>query len=163
MQNLSLLAKFLEQKFQLREKTSHKIQCEEVEKDKTGEKSKEYGINRNSVLNELAYFHVCSGALVPDVMHDILEGALQYEIKLMLQVMMRTECYFPLSTLNTNQKLQKKSQKVPSVIVPIHMINISITLLTTQPTIISCPVCNCSTDNSSIHWTNTHNKYVVPT
>ena len=101
MQNLSLLAKFLEQKFQLREKTSHKIQCEEVEKDNTGEKSKEYGINRNSVLNELAYFHVCSGALVPDGMHDILEGALQYEIKLMLQVMMRTECYFPLSTLNS--------------------------------------------------------------
>ena len=72
-----------------------------MEKDKTGEKSKEYGINRNSILNELAYFHVCSGALIPDVMHDILEGALPYEVKLMLQVMMRTECYFSLSTLNS--------------------------------------------------------------
>ena len=24
------------------------------------------------------YFHVCDGGLVPDVMHDLLEGAMQY-------------------------------------------------------------------------------------
>ena len=45
------------------------------------EASKLYGINRDSILNKLAYFHVCSGALLPDVMHDVLEGTLQYEIK----------------------------------------------------------------------------------
>ena len=56
-------------------------------KDKTGEKSKEFGINHDSVLNELNYFHVCDGSLLPDVMHDILEGALQYETKLLLHTM----------------------------------------------------------------------------
>jgi len=71
-----------------------------VEKDKTGEQSKEYGINRNSAINELTYFNVCDGSLIPDVMHDILEGALQYEVKLMLQVMI-TENYFTLSQFNS--------------------------------------------------------------
>ena len=49
----------------------------------------------------LSYFHVCNGSLVPDVMHDILEGALQYEVKLMLQFMVDTERYFTLNELNT--------------------------------------------------------------
>ena len=43
----------------------------------------------------------CNGSLVPDVMHDILEGALQYEVKLMLQFMVDTERYFTLDELNT--------------------------------------------------------------
>ena len=34
-------------------------------------------------------------------MHDILEGALQYEVKLMLQFMIDTEKYFTLEELNT--------------------------------------------------------------
>ncbi len=34
-------------------------------------------------------------------MHDVLEGALQYEAKLMLQVMIYDEGYFTLSSLNT--------------------------------------------------------------
>ena len=33
-----------------------------------------YGINSRSRLDELNYFNVCSGALVQDVMHDVLEG-----------------------------------------------------------------------------------------
>ena len=37
-------------------------------------------------LDSLEYFSVASGALVPDIMHDILEGALPYEIKLMLKM-----------------------------------------------------------------------------
>ena len=41
------------------------------------------------------------GSLVPDVMHDILEGALQYEVELMLQFMIDTEKYFTLEELNT--------------------------------------------------------------
>lgn len=78
----------------------HEAQYTLVEKDKTGEQSKEYGINRNSAINELTYFNVCDGSLIPDVMHDILEGALQYEVKLMLQVMI-TENYFTLSQFNS--------------------------------------------------------------
>ena len=39
-----------------------------------------YGINMESILK---YFHVADG-LPPDIMHDVLEGALSYEIKLMI-------------------------------------------------------------------------------
>ncbi len=28
----------------------------------------------------MKYFDLCSGALIPDIMHDVLEGVLQYEV-----------------------------------------------------------------------------------
>ena len=62
--------------------------------------SKEFGINRDSILNDLTYFHVCDGSLVPDIMHDVLEGALQYEVKLLLQVMTHAESYITLDEIN---------------------------------------------------------------
>ena len=34
---------------------------------------------------ELKYFDICGGGLVADVMHDLLEGTLQYETKLILK------------------------------------------------------------------------------
>ena len=37
-----------------------------------------YGVNRNSCLK--FFFHVTEG-LVPDVMHDVLKGVAQYELK----------------------------------------------------------------------------------
>ena len=43
-----------------------------------------YGIRRDSILNRSRYFHV-TNALAPDVMHDILEGCLMYEVKEMLK------------------------------------------------------------------------------
>ena len=33
-------------------------------------------------------------------MHDLLEGALQYEVKLLLRHFIQTECYFSLHTFN---------------------------------------------------------------
>lgn len=44
---------------------------------------------------------MCDGALVPDIMHDVLEGALEYEVKLMLVVMIRRENYFSLAEFNS--------------------------------------------------------------
>ena len=72
-----------------------------MENDDSGEVSKESGINRNSVLNDLKYFHVCNGSLIPDIMHDVLEGVLQYEVKLMLQYMINIESYFTLNMFNS--------------------------------------------------------------
>jgi len=46
-----------------------------------------FGVNRRSILNDLSYFNVASGALVPDIMHDILEGMLPLEVKHMLKVL----------------------------------------------------------------------------
>ncbi|XDV17710.1 hypothetical protein PO909_023532 [Leuciscus waleckii] len=45
-----------------------------------------YGIKRNSVLNTLTYFNV-SENFVLDIMHDILEGVAQYEVKLLFEYM----------------------------------------------------------------------------
>jgi len=69
-----------------------------IEKDKIGKESKEYGVNRNFSLNELTYFHVCDVSLLPDVMHNVLEGALQYEVKLLLKRMIYSEKYFTLNS-----------------------------------------------------------------
>ena len=44
------------------------------------------GVNREAAFNSLKYFSVSSGTLVPDLIHDILEGALPLEVKLMLKV-----------------------------------------------------------------------------
>jgi len=85
----------------LRNKADHKTQCEEIKNDPTHEKSKEYGINRDSILNELKYFHVCDGSLIPDIMHDVLEGVLQYEVKLMLYQMINVNYHFTLEVLNS--------------------------------------------------------------
>ena len=98
---LSTSYQFLENQFTLRDKTSHQYHCTLLEGDSGCKFSKLYGINRDSVLNELSYFNVCEGGLLPDIMHDILEGALQYEMKLMLKVFIRDEKYFSLSELNT--------------------------------------------------------------
>lgn len=43
-----------------------------------------FGIKRNSILNSLSYFSV-SENYVLDIMHDILEGVAQYEIKLLFE------------------------------------------------------------------------------
>ena len=76
--------------------------CTLVEEDESGTASKTYGINRNSILNQLMYFHVCEGSLLPDIMHDILEGSLQYEVKLLLHAMIDDKNYFNLTIFNSN-------------------------------------------------------------
>ena len=58
-----------------------------------------YGVNRDSVLNTSQYFHVVDG-LCPDIMHDVLEGALPYEVKLLLQYSIRVG-FFTLQVLNS--------------------------------------------------------------
>ena len=46
--------------------------------------SREYGVNHKSLLSDITHFDICSGALVSDIMHDLLEGIVQYETKLLL-------------------------------------------------------------------------------
>ena len=57
-----------------------------------------YGINVESVFNSSTYFHVVDG-LPPDIMHDVLEGALPYEIKLMFAYYFQNG-YFNLKEVN---------------------------------------------------------------
>ena len=91
----------MEHQFTLRNKETHTEHLAELEGEEGSAASTRYGINRDSILNELEYFHVCSGGLLPDIMHDLLEGALQYEIKLMLKVFILEEKYITLSELNS--------------------------------------------------------------
>jgi len=44
-----------------------------------------YGVNRDSILNDLQYFHTADETIPPDLLHDMLEGYLPYKVKLMLQ------------------------------------------------------------------------------
>ena len=78
----------------------HMLQCVQLENDPDGEYSKEYGINCRSAFLDLDYFDLCSGALVPDVMHDLLEGALQHVLKLLLHYCIEEKRYFTLTKLN---------------------------------------------------------------
>ena len=75
-------------------------QCVQLENDPDGEYSKEYGINCRSAFLDLDYFDLCSGALVPDVMHDLLEGALQHVLKLLLRYCIEEKRHFTLTKLN---------------------------------------------------------------
>ena len=94
--HLQNLMQFREEMFTQRILTKHLEDCDTIESDPS--KSKELGINRRSILLDLQYFDICQG-LLPDVMHDLLEGALQYEVKLLLNHCIG-QCYFTLTTLN---------------------------------------------------------------
>lgn len=71
---------FIESQIELRTQADHKVKCDALRAATTqaeyDQLSTDFGINRESALNELTYFNVCSGALVQDVMHDVLEGML---------------------------------------------------------------------------------------
>ena len=41
---------------------------------------------------------MCCGGLLPDIMHDVLEGALEYEVKLLLNTLLKD--YFTLDNFN---------------------------------------------------------------
>ena len=63
--------------------------CDDLESGK--ETSIDLGINYRSILFELQYFEV--DILVPDVMHDLLEGVLQYGASLILKYVIKEQHY----------------------------------------------------------------------
>ena len=91
---------FFEEDFVLRTPQQHEAMCLEVINDTSsaGEKSIEYGINERSVLNDVVGFSVIGG-LCHDVMHDLLEGVLPYELRLLLQHMFNAK-YITLAQYN---------------------------------------------------------------
>ena len=58
-----------------------------------------YGVVCNSVLNTCQYFHVTTG-MVPDIMHDILEGSLELCMRHLLIYLVREQKLFSLNVLN---------------------------------------------------------------
>lgn len=59
-----------------------------------------YGINFNSVLNDLEHFHVANNQLPQDIMHILLEGVIPYTMSLMLHSFIFVKSYFTLNFLN---------------------------------------------------------------
>ena len=59
-----------------------------------------YGINYESVLNQLDDFDVGNGQLPQDVMHILLEGVLPYTIKVMLQSFVCKNHFFTIEYVN---------------------------------------------------------------
>ena len=59
---------------------THEHQCSTLVGALKEHNSIAFGIRYDSVLNQSKYFHVTEG-LCPDIMHDVLEGSLAYELK----------------------------------------------------------------------------------
>lgn len=101
---VDMKTKFKESDFELRTPVTHKQQCITLDSKRGSSRdaySKDTGINHTSVLDELQYICVASGALLPDVMHDILEGVLQYEVQLLLRHLIYNEGCLTLDQLNS--------------------------------------------------------------
>lgn len=79
---------FVSESFQLRTKETHEAHCASLDGPLYEHFAVTYGIVRDSCLNQSKYFHITKG-LVPDIMHDVLEGSLPYEVKEMLNYYIR--------------------------------------------------------------------------
>ena len=60
------------------------MQCDSLQLADGPANSVKYGINRRSILEDVRHFSVAGKTLAHDFMHDILEGVLPLEIKLLL-------------------------------------------------------------------------------
>lgn len=82
---------FIESQFRLRSSAEHSfhsglLEREDLHPSDRQHYSTTFGVNRRALLDSLQFFDVTSGALIPDIMHDVLEGVLPLELKLMLKV-----------------------------------------------------------------------------
>lgn len=105
---------FVESQFQLRTPEKHSDHCDLVEQEDLSSLDQQhysatFGVNRRALLNSLRYFDVTSGALIPDIMHDILEGALPLEMKCMLKVQSKFQNKFLFTLLSQRSLLLTKS------------------------------------------------------
>lgn len=83
--------------FQQRTKENLDHQVQEVLQDET--MAPEYGVKRSCLLcNSLEYFHVING-FPPDLLHDLLEGIVPFELALCLKALI-AKGYFSLLNLN---------------------------------------------------------------
>ena len=78
------LLQFLSENFQPRNHETHASHCLTLNGDHHSHFATTYGIITDSILNSSSFFHVTEG-LVPDIMHDCLEGCLAYEVKELLK------------------------------------------------------------------------------
>lgn len=90
---------FTDEELQLRTRATHASHVSDLSGPLHDHIATTYGITGKSVLNNSRYFHVVTG-LVPDIMHDILEGTTQLTMKFLLRYLILQGKMFSLSTLN---------------------------------------------------------------
>ncbi|XP_028418042.1 uncharacterized protein LOC114542794 isoform X2 [Dendronephthya gigantea] len=89
--------RFSEELFTMRSRENYARQVDLVSTDP--ESASVYGVKKNSALNASKYFHVVDG-LPSDIMHDILEGVLPFQIKVMLRKFIMVDKFFTLDQFN---------------------------------------------------------------
>ena len=75
---------FVAESFQSRNRETHSRHCEHLSGPLHNHVATTYGVTRNSILKSSKYFHVTEG-LLPDIMHDVLEGCAPFEMKELLK------------------------------------------------------------------------------
>ena len=85
--------------FTLRDKHTHQQHCTQLSGSNRSRVSVEYGINCKSSLDSLPNFSDVEG-LLHDIMHDLFEGIVLYELRLLLQRAIATKSYFTIDILN---------------------------------------------------------------
>ena len=76
---------FLADHFHKRTDSDHKLHCEQIHGELKAYYSKVYGINGYSKLLDITDFSMCNSGLPHDIMHDVMEGVAQHEIKLLIR------------------------------------------------------------------------------
>lgn len=94
-----LFVQFTENAVQLRTQDLYNTHCDGLGGPLYDHIATTYGIVCNSVLNSCHYLHVTDG-LVPDIMHDILEGSLELCMRQLLIHLIREEKVLSLEHLN---------------------------------------------------------------
>ena len=87
--------KFLESDFQLRTPEEHEVQVQSLAGPSSSNNSTKFGINR---LDKIPHFSVASN-LPHDIMHDLFEGVVPREIKLLLLHLIQSK-YLTISVFN---------------------------------------------------------------
>ena len=83
----------------MRTRETHSYHCSGLGGPLDEHYSTTYGVRANSILNSSQYFHVVDG-MIPDIMHDVLEGTLQLHIKHLLKYLILEQKLFSLNSLN---------------------------------------------------------------
>jgi len=89
---------FRESDVMMRDRDSHQQDCERVVAGHSD--AKESGVHRSCCLAELKYFSIPEN-ICPDAMHDVLEGCLQYELKLIIRQMVVVDQVMSLNDINS--------------------------------------------------------------
>ena len=94
------IVQFREEDFELRTQAGHAAHCAGLQGPLREHTATTFGVTRDALLNSCHYFHVLHG-LVPDVMHDLLEGSLLLLTKLLLVHHIQEQRLFSLADLNS--------------------------------------------------------------